>query len=168
MRWYNTISYNHQLGGERLGFTNLSSEFRFYLTPNFPFKLTWAGRIGAARNFGDYRFYQANTLGGTENLRGFRRTRYAGRGSVYANGEARLHLLDYNLYLTPGKLGLLGLLDAGRVYEDGDPKEAFFRSLHIGYGGGVWVDLLNRTVLSLSYTIGEDEKLTMLNFGFFF
>lgn len=168
MRWYNTLSYNHELQGEGLHFTNLSSEFRFYITPNFPFKLTWAGRFGAARNYGDYRFYQANTLGGTENLRGYRRTRFAGRSSIYANGEARLHLFDRNLFLTPLKFGLLGLMDAGRVYEDGAPKDAFFRSLHMGYGGGVWLDLLNRTVLSLSYNMSDEEDHWMLNFGFFF
>ncbi|OKL41058.1 metallophosphoesterase [Pontibacter flavimaris] len=170
MRWYNAVSYNHQLGAEQLHFANLSTEFRFYLTPNFPFKLTWSGRFGAARNIGDYRFYQANTLGGTENLRGYRRTRYAGRSSVYANGEGRLHLLDYNLYLTPGKLGVLGHVDAGRVYYDGEPEGAFFRGLHMGYGGGVWVDLLNRTVLSLTYSVGDDDDddLWMLKFGFFF
>ncbi|WP_233555578.1 hypothetical protein [Pontibacter oryzae] len=168
LHWHNNISYNRQLGDEKLSYTNISSEFRFYLSPNFPFQLTWAGRVGAAHNYGDYRFFQANTLGGTENLRGYRRTRYAGRSSLYANGEARVQLFDYNLYLTPGKFGVLGLMDAGRVYENGEPKEAFFRSLHWGYGGGVWVDMLNRTVLSLSYSVGSDEGLWMLNFGFFF
>ncbi|AKD05527.1 hypothetical protein PKOR_04975 [Pontibacter korlensis] len=168
MRWYNTISFNQQIGAEKLNFTNLSSEFRFYITPNFPFQLTWAGRVGASHNFGDYRFYQASTLGGTENLRGYRRTRYAGRSSVYANGEARLHLLDYNLYLTPAKFGLLAHLDAGKVYTDNEVEGSVFRNLHMGYGGGVWLDLLNRTVLSLSYSRGEEEDLWMLNFGFFF
>jgi len=168
MRFYNRISYNQQLNGEQLNFTNLSSEFRFYISPNFPLQLTWAGRVGGAHNIGDFRFYQANTLGGTSTLRGYRRTRFAGRSSVYANAEARIQLFDFNLYLTPGKLGILGLFDAGRVYYDGDPKQAFFRSLHTGYGGGVWVDLLNRTVFSLSYAIGEDDRLAMLNFGFFF
>lgn len=168
MRWHNSISYNHQLGGEGLSFTRLSSEFRFYITPNFPFTLTWAGRIGAARNYGDYRFYQANTLGGTENLRGYRRTRFAGRSSVFANGEARVQVLERNFYLVPAKLGVLAFADAGRVYADGEPEGAFFRGMHVGYGGGLWVDLLNRSVFSLSYGIGEDEDLVMLNFGFFF
>lgn len=170
MRWYNSIHYNKQLGAEKLDFTNLSTEFRFYLTPNFPFKLTWSGRIGAAHNIGDFRFYQANTLGGTENLRGYRRTRYAGRSSLFMNGEGRLHLLDYNLYLTPAKLGLLAHIDAGRVYYDGDQESGFLRELHMGYGGGVWMDLLNRTVLSLTYSVGDDDDddLWMLKFGFFF
>ncbi|MHA6246404.1 BamA/TamA family outer membrane protein [Pontibacter sp. CAU 1760] len=168
MRFHNRISYNQQLNGEGLSYTNLSSEFRFYISPNFPLQLTWAGRIGAAHNIGDFRFYQANTLGGTSNLRGYRRTRFAGRSSLYANGEARIQLFDFNLYLSPGKIGVLGLLDAGRVYYDGEPEQSFFRSLHTGYGTGVWVDMMNRTVFSLSYAIGEDDKLFMLNFGFFF
>ncbi|GAB3193974.1 hypothetical protein ABID22_000381 [Pontibacter aydingkolensis] len=168
MRWYNSISYNQEVGGQNLNFTRISSEFRFYVSPNFPFQLTWAGRIGAAHNFGDYRFYQANTLGGTENLRGYRRTRFAGRSNVYINGEARLELFKYNLYLAPGKFGALGLLDAGRVYHDDDPKQAFFRSLHTGYGGGIWAETLNRSLLSLTYSVGEVDKLWMLNFGFFF
>ncbi|GAB3823546.1 metallophosphoesterase [Pontibacter rugosus] len=45
MRWFNTISYNQQLNGEKLSYTNLNSEFRFYISPYFPFQLTWAGRI---------------------------------------------------------------------------------------------------------------------------
>ncbi|WP_162051453.1 BamA/TamA family outer membrane protein [Pontibacter pamirensis] len=168
MRFYNRISYLHELNGERLNFTNVSSEFRFYISPNFPLQLTWAGRVGGAHNFGDFRFYQANTLGGTSNLRGYRRTRFAGRSSLYANAEARIQLFDFNLYLTPGKLGMLGLFDAGRVYYDGGSRGSFFRSMHTGYGGGLWVDFLNRTVLTFSYAVGEDDKLFMLNYGFFF
>ncbi|MFD2513059.1 metallophosphoesterase [Pontibacter locisalis] len=168
MRWSNRISYNHQLGGEQLSYTRVSSEFTFYISPNFPFQLTWAGRIGGAHNFGDYRFYQANTLGGTENLRGYRRARFSGTSSIYANGEARLELFNFNMYLAPGKFGVLGLLDLGRVYYKEDPKHTFFRSLHTGYGGGIWVDALNSSVVSLTYAVGETDKLWMLKFGFFF
>ncbi|PRY09847.1 hypothetical protein CLV24_11752 [Pontibacter ummariensis] len=168
MRWYNTFSYNQQIGGEGLSYSNINSEFRFYLSPNFPFQLTWAGRIGAAHNFGDYRFFQANTLGGTENLRGYRRTRFAGRSSLYANGEARVELFGTNLYLVPAKFGVLGLFDAGRVYTDEDPEQPFFRSLHTAYGGGAWVSFYKRTIFSLSYAVGEDEGFWMLNFGFFY
>jgi calcineurin-like phosphoesterase family protein len=168
LRFHNSISYNHQLNGEKLSFTKISSEFRFYISPNFPLQLTWAGRVGGAHNFGDYRFYQANTLGGTTNLRGYRRTRFAGRSSLYANAEARVQLFDFNLFLTSGKIGVLSLLDVGRVYYDEDPRQSFFRSMHTGYGAGVWVDLLSRTALSLTYAVGEDDELVMLNFGFFF
>ncbi|MFD2246419.1 hypothetical protein [Pontibacter ruber] len=168
MRWYNRVSFNRQLNAEKLRYTNISSEFRFYLTPNFPFQLTWAGRLGASHNWGDFRFYQANTLGGMDNLRGYRRTRFAGRSALYGNAEARLQLFDFNLYLTPGKLGVLGLIDAGRVYQEGDGKQAFFRSLHTGIGGGLWADIMQKNVISVTYAIGEDEELVTLDFGFFF
>ena len=166
IRWYNEAQYNFQLNGEQLRFGRLSSEIRAYLTPNLPFQITYAGRLGVAHNLGDYRFYQANTLGGTTNLRGYRRTRYAGRSVVYANAEARLQLLTFNAYLFPGKLGIMGLADAGRVYSDNDVRTGI-GAFHTGYGGGVYVDILKQAVINVTYSIGE-EKLVFVGFDFLF
>jgi hypothetical protein len=168
IKWLNEVSYNHQLGYEKLAFTRLASEVIFYLTPNFPFQLTWAGRIGVAHNFGDYRFYQANTLGGTRNLRGYRITRYAGRTSVYANFEARVKLTDFNVYLFPGSLGVLGLIDHGRVFSDNDESKKIFHDLHRGVGGGIWVDFAKKALVSGTYSFGEKERLVNITFGFLF
>lgn len=168
IRWLNEISYNHQLGHEKMSFTRLASEVMFYLTPNFPFQLTWAGRIGGAHNFGNFRFYQANTLGGTTNLRGYRITRFAGRSSVYANFEARLKVTDFNVYLFPGSFGVMGLIDHGRVFSDNDKTQKLFRHLHRGVGGGIWVDIAKEAVVSGTYSFGEKERLANLTFGFLF
>jgi len=168
IKWLNEISYNHQMGFEKYHFTRLASEVMFYITPRFPFQLTWAGRIGAAHNFGDYRFYQSNTLGGTTNLRGYRITRFSGRSNVYANAEARIHLFRFNLYLFPGTFGVLALVDHGRVFADDDTSHKLFHDLHRGIGGGVWVDVLRKAVISTTYSVGEKEKLFNLNFGFLF
>ncbi len=153
-----------QLNNEQLRYRRLASELMFYVSPNLPFQLTFAGRIGAARNFGDYRFWQANTLGGTTNLRGYRRTRYAGRGSVYGNAEIRMELIKFNAYLFPGSLGILGLYDAGRVYSANDTSTGL-RDLHLGYGGGVWVDVLKRAVITGTIAHGE-ETLGLVQFSF--
>ena len=166
LRIYNSAEYNRQLNGEKLSYGRLATEARFYLSPNFPFQLTWAGRIGANRNLGDYRFYQANTLGGTTNLRGYRRTRYAGRSSVYANGEVRVQLFEFNAYLLPGKFGILGLADAARVYSAYDTKSGL-KALHTAYGGGVWVDVLKQAVINATYSVGE-ENLVFVGFDFLF
>ncbi|OUJ75785.1 metallophosphoesterase [Hymenobacter crusticola] len=166
IRWYNSAEYNYQLNGEKLRYGRLASEVRFYVSPNFPFQLTWAGRLGVARNLGDYRFYQANTLGGTTNLRGYRRTRYAGRSSFYANGEVRIQLFTFNAYLLPGKFGILGLADAARVYSPYDVKTGF-DALHSAFGGGVWVDILKQAVVNVTYSVGE-ERLIFLGFDFLF
>jgi hypothetical protein len=166
IRWYNEAQYNFQLNDDKLQYGRLSSEVRFYLTPNFPFRLTYAGRLGAARNLGDYRFYQANTLGGTTNLRGYRRTRFAGRASVYANFEARLELFSFNAYLFPGKAGIMGLADFGRVYTDNDTRTGI-SAFHSGFGGGVYFDILQQAVINATYSIGE-EKLLFIGFDFLF
>ncbi|QCR23754.1 metallophosphoesterase [Pontibacter sp. SGAir0037] len=168
MRWHNRISYNKQVDAEQLSYTNISSAFSFYLTPNFPFRLTWAGRVGASHNFGDFRFYQANALSGQDNLRGYRRTRFSGRSVIYGNAEARLQLFDANLYLTPARFGVLALFDAGRVYYEGDKKQPFLRSLHTGVGGGIWVDLLDNNVGTLSYAVGEGTSQLLASIGFLF
>ncbi|UYZ62678.1 metallophosphoesterase [Hymenobacter weizhouensis] len=166
LRWYNSAEYNRQLNDEKLSYGRLASEVRFYLTPNFPFQLTWAGRLGANRNLGDYRFFQANTLGGTTNLRGYRRTRFAGRSSVYANGEVRIQLFTFNAYLVPGKFGVLGLADAARVYSSHDTRTGL-RAFHTAVGGGVWVDILKQAVINATYSVGE-ENLVFVGFDFLF
>ncbi|WP_400193283.1 hypothetical protein [Hymenobacter sp. B81] len=166
LRWANSVEYNRQLNGEKLSYGRLASEVRFYLSPNFPFQLTWAGRVGAARNLGDYRFYQANTLGGTTNLRGYRRTRFAGRSMTYANAEARIQLFTFNAYLVPGKFGILGLADAGRVYSSQDTRSGL-KAYHSGVGGGIWIDVLKQAVITATYTAGE-ERLVNVGFDFLF
>jgi outer membrane protein assembly factor BamA len=166
LRWYNEAQYSHQLSGEKLTYGRLTSEMRFYLTPNFPFRLTYAGRLGVQRNLGDFRFYQANTLGGTTNLRGYRRTRYAGRTALYGNAEARLHLFKFNAYLFPGQFGVLGLADAGRVYSSRDIKTGL-GAFHTGLGGGVFAEVAKQAVINVTYSLGE-ERVIFLGFDFLF
>ncbi|WP_071889753.1 metallophosphoesterase [Hymenobacter sp. PAMC 26628] len=166
LRWHNEAQYNWQLNSEKLTYGRLSSEISAYLTPSFPFRLTYAGRVGVQHNLGDYRFYQANTLGGTTNLRGYRRTRYAGRTALYGNFEARLQLFSFNAYIFPGKLGVLGLADAGRVYSDVDVRKGL-NAFHTGFGGGVYVDVLKQAVVNVTYSVGE-EKLVFVGFDFLF
>ena len=168
LRWYNEYQYNWQLNSESLSFGRFSSEVRAYLTPNFPFHLTYAGRIGYQHNYGDYRFYQANTLGGTTNLRGYRRTRFAGRTAIYANFEPRLELFSFNAYLFPGKFGVMGLADVGRVYSDNDTGTyTGLNAFHSGFGGGVYIDILKAAIINATYSVGE-EKLVFVGFDFLF
>ena len=88
-------------------YINLNSDFSVFYTPEFPIKITFASRIGGATNFGDFQFFQANTLGGTTNLRGYRRTRFYGRSSFFHNTELRIKLTKVNFYLFPATIGLV-------------------------------------------------------------
>ncbi|MFC6997141.1 metallophosphoesterase [Rufibacter roseus] len=164
LKWLNEFTYNHQLNGEKTNFGRVGSEFIFYIGPRLPFQLTLAARFGGAHNFGDFPFYLANTLGGLSNLRGYRRTRFAGRSTLYQNTELRLELFRFNMYLFPGKFGIMGLVDHGRVWADGETSD----KIHRGVGGGIWVDILKQAVINATYSKGEDENVFNLNFGFLF
>src|SRR5690606_997306 len=120
--WTNNASMNWQMEETSRRYTRAGSELVAYFSPDLPFQLTAAYRLGGAHNWGDFHFFQANTLGGTTNLRGYRRTRFAGRSAVYQNIELRVELFKYNLYLFPGRVGVLGLYDMGRVFADNDTE----------------------------------------------
>ncbi|MBX9852253.1 MAG: outer membrane protein assembly factor [Cytophagaceae bacterium] len=145
-------------------YINLSSDFAVYYTPKFPIKMTFASRVGGATNFGDFLFFQANTLGGTTNLRGYRRTRFYGRSSFFHNTELRLKLTKINFYLFPATIGLLGFYDYGRVWADRENSDR----MHAGYGPGFYMQIYNKAVLTGTYGFSEDAGFLNVNVGFLF
>ena len=105
-------------------------------------------------NFGDYEFFQASSLGGKENLRGFRANRYAGDASMYQNTEFRFKLFNFSNYISRGEFGVLAFNDVGRVWLEGEDSNIW----HHGYGGGVWISPFSAAVLNVSYEMSKDEK----------
>ncbi|GAB3901385.1 metallophosphoesterase [Larkinella knui] len=158
LRLYNGItSYSKNL-------TRLQSDLAFYASLRLPTTLTIASRVGGGINFSDFEFFQANTLGGLSNLRGFRRTRFAGRSTLYNNTELRLKVATIRTYLFPAYVGLLGFNDVGRVWVKGENSNHW----HHGYGGGVWLSPYKQAVISFLYAISEEERLPLLRVGFLF
>lgn len=152
-------------------YSQFLSDFSFYITPNIPFQLTFAGRVGGAMNFGEYEFYQANSLGSVTglgfsggNLRGFRRTRFVGDHAFYQNAEVRAQLFRFKTYIFPGKFGVLGFFDNGRVWAENENSHKW----HIGYGGGIWMDIFHHFIASASYGFSEDDQVITFRLGFFF
>lgn len=123
--------------------------------------LTIATRFGGGYNYGDYEFYQANIIGGrsSENVRGFLGERFAGRSSLYNNLEARLRLFHFNAYFFPADFGIVGLMDNGRVWEDGENVNV----IHTGYGGGLWISPFSLAVLTATYSFSDDQTNGLLN-----
>lgn len=136
----------------------------FYHTFKLPASLTFATRFGGAFNVGNYEFYQANTLGGLSNLRGFRDNRFSGQQSFYNNTEIRAKLMSIKSYLFPLHIGILGFSDVGRVWNVGEKSNKW----HHGYGGGVWVSPFDLAVITGTYSVSEDDQLFNLKLGFFF
>jgi hypothetical protein len=128
-------------------------------------KYVIATRFGYYRNFGSFEFQQANYLSGTENLRGYRKNRFAGRTMFFNNSELRIKLSDFNTYLFPGSIGILLFNDVGRVWVDNESSNKW----HDGYGGGIWISPIQRFVVTVIAAHSEEEKiLPYVTFGFQF
>jgi hemolysin activation/secretion protein len=131
---------------------------------NIPARVVLSNRTGGGTIFGDFEFFQSQTLGNNFNLRGYRNYRFSGRSSLYNNTEVRLKLFDFDSYLIPGTLGLIGFFDIGRVwYADEDSK-----LWHKGYGGGIYFSPAGRAIFTLTYGFSKEDQLPDFSLGFKF
>jgi hypothetical protein len=162
--WTGEANWMKELNTNKSTYSQYISDFTFYISPNLPFQLTFAGRIGGGLNYGNFQFYQANMLGMTDHLRGYRKTRFIGDKSFYQNLEARLELFSFNAYLFPGKLGVLAFVDNGRVWAKGENSESW----HTGYGGGLWVSLFDKFIISPTYSLSNETHFFNFKLGFFY
>lgn len=145
-----------------IDYTYLASSFSFFkkLFPN----VVLANRVGIAANFGEFQFYQANTLGSRNNLRGYRNYRFAGNTAFYNNTDLRIKLFRINSFLFNGNFGVLALHDVGRVWQKGESSDKW----HRGAGGGFWLSPAEVLVLSATLTNSEEDNIFFLRFGFLF
>ncbi|WP_315820360.1 BamA/TamA family outer membrane protein [Paraflavitalea speifideaquila] len=98
-------------------FGQLIPEIAFYMPLNGKGTMVLANRIGGAVTVGKTTFYQSVTLGGHENLLGYRQYRFSGDHSLYNNLELRLKLTDIGGYVLPGIMGMVAFYDIGRVWQ---------------------------------------------------
>jgi len=156
------------------GFSSYQGAMSFYYSPRARSRTVFAARIGGGHNVGRYPFYQAQILGGKEEIRGFRKTRFYGDSRLYGNLETRIRLMSFRSYLFPASFGVLGFYDMGRIWyknDDGvDPSVLDGRSSrwHNGWGGGVWFTPFNFAVLSLEAAHSRDGNLGYIRLGFLF
>ena len=143
--------------------TQFNSAFTFFLAL-IKNRLILADRVGAGHTAGDFEFYQAQYLGSEDNLRGYRKHRFAGRSKFYNNADLRLRISNFKTYLFDGAWGLLGFVDAGRIWADGSGNSKWLT----GYGGGLWFSPLRRMVLTFSYAASKEDKLPLIGLGWKF
>lgn len=116
-------------------------------------------RIGGSRTWGHAPYHQTAMLGGPGSVLGHREGRFRGDATAFGNLMMSLELADF-FFLLPGKFGVLGFLEAGRLWNDGvSPGE-----WHTGKGGGIWVSVLDDTTL-LSFTGVSSSERTGLYLG---
>lgn len=141
--------------------STVQSDFTFFL-PVAKEWLVWANRTGYRTNFNDnFEFYQAQTLGSNDNLRGFRRERFAGKSCFFNQTELRWKWANLKTYLFPASIGMFAFVDIGRVWEVNDNTS----KMATGYGGGIWFAPLQRLTINASVGISNEDMIPM--FGFY-
>ncbi len=147
-------------------FGHVAGEASTYLSVDVPASPTLALRVGGITVLGAYPFHEAAAIGGSGNLRGFLKYRFAGDSAVFGNGEFRFRLTRIK-FLVPGELGVFAAVDAGRVFFADDPREA--DDWHFARGGGLWVSFAERrATLSVAMMQGKDKIGQYLFVGFMF
>ena len=160
--WLNNTSENTSL-------SVIHSEFTFTRQFKFPFQPIISTRLGGTTIFGKFNFYQASTLGGQNkemekgNIRGYHRDRYSGRSVAYHNTDLRLQFFKIKSYLFPGAVGVLGFVDYGKIWNNENSK-----IWHNSYGGGVWLDIMNKVTLVASYEESTDGSFFTFRTHFLF
>ncbi len=162
--WKNKISTLFGINKTDDEYHQFNTEFSVYQSFKIPARLTFAARVGWGINIGDYPFFKGQTLGGREQIRGYRKTRFYGDESLYSNFEMRLKLFNIRGYILPASLGILAFHDVGRVWLEGEDSDKW----HRGVGGGIWLAPFNMAVVSAEIGASEEETLFYIRLGFLF
>ncbi|WP_417352287.1 metallophosphoesterase [Flavobacterium alkalisoli] len=128
-----TLGFTHKITGDN----------------NLVFSTTFKGRSLLNNNF---EFYQASTLGGDTDLRGYRNQRFTGKESYLQSSDLRLTLGRFKSSIIPIKYGIFGGYDYGRVWIDGDDS----RKWHQSAGGGIWLNGVEALTAKAFYFHGSD------------
>jgi hypothetical protein len=143
------------------GFGGLDSSLRGYLVGK---RAMIAARVGGRQVWGEYPWFEAAFIGGSKTVRGFRKNRFSGDASLYGSVELRLWLFRGRL-VAPGRWGIFGLADVGRVYVDGEESETW----HPSYGGGIFFQMHTLdTVFHVSVAHSDEDTRLRVGYGFGF
>jgi hypothetical protein len=168
VNWVSTAKLLKGLGDNSYDkVTQFNSDFSFYVNL-VPGRLVFANRTGGGFTMGDlgknFEFFHAQYLGSDDNLRGFRKERFAGKAKFYNQAEMRLQLATFRTYLFPAAFGVVAFYDVGRVWVDNDN----IKKIHSGYGGGIWFAPLRRLLITLSYAVSKEDNIPLIGLGWKF
>lgn len=136
-------------GSKQVIHYNTKAEIYQPLSKAFGIKLSAA----ASTLSGKPEFYQYNTIGGTNSMRGLQRDRFYGNSTVSSQNEIR-YLPDVRTWLFNGKMGIFGFYDFGRVWLKGQKSDQW----HGSYGGGIMIVPFNKIAFSIAYGVSKDDS----------
>jgi outer membrane protein assembly factor BamA len=142
--------------------TRLTSNMTIYASINDPGKAGAVLRFGGGHIFSShYEYFQALSLGADNYLRGYRKNRFTGSSMAYASAELRVQLFQSQSYILPGKVGVMGFYDAGRVWQKSESSGKW----HGAYGGGLYYAPYNLVMLSLTAGFSPEDRLFNFTLG---
>jgi outer membrane protein assembly factor BamA len=125
---------------------------------------TLALRAGGRHVFGEYPFHEAAYIGDETTARLGRKQRFGGDAELHGSAELRQRLGRITLVL-PGDIGILGFVDSGRVFYEGEPSDRW----HSAFGGGLWFAVLSPDhTFSLSVARSSERTGIYAGAGFAF
>jgi hypothetical protein len=161
MRFTATANQIMNLQEKSRSFNRYTGFLGFYLPLTGAFSI--ASRNGAATVIGQPEFYQLNTLGGGQTLRGYFRQRFYGKTSFFNNNDLRW-IFNVRSKLFNGKMGLIAFADNGRIWQPGEKSDKW----HWGYGGGLMIAPFNRLSATVYYGTSDELGKFHIRLGGFF
>lgn len=148
----------------KFNFIKTHADMRWYSTIQLLSRTTFAFRAFGEKIFGNYPFYEASYLGGTESVRGFEKQRFSGDASVSLHAESRFYLGKLKLLL-PFFVGGTLFGETGRVFVKGERSDLW----HSGFGAGLWSYVINNDItVSISIAKSREEIEGHVTTGFTF
>ena len=162
IQWKTSLGYFAGLSPGIESYGSFKTDFKFFYSFKLPSRVTFSNRTGFAQVWGNYEFYQAPYLGAHDNLRGFRKYRFAGERMIFNNTEINVKLLNVRAYILPTQIGLSVFYDTGIV----SVEEQESTEWHNGYGAGVWVAPARIIFMSLQYGHSDEGWFPSFQFKF--
>lgn len=159
IQFLNDISFSKNINNTKNEIVNAQTNLILYF-PLFK-NISLKNKITASHVFGKPEFFQLNTLGGSESIRGFYRDRFYGESTATLQNDLR-YITNVNSYYYKGKIGFYGLFDVGRVWLKNENSD----KLHYSYGAGILLSPFNKFSVTGSIAFGNDGRFN-LHFNYF-
>lgn len=155
--------YNFDIDASHVPYASSGLGLTYKLTPEGKLVLATFAK-GEMLFTKSYAFYQATTIGGDNDLRGYRNQRFAGQKSFFQSTDLRYDFGKIKTGIAPFSYGVLVGYDYGRVWVD---KEASAK-WHNSTGVGIWINGMNLITGRLSYFVSDDGPRFFVGLGFGF
>ncbi len=160
--WRTTLTALGNVTKSTNPYTDIHTDMNIYASLADASRLVAVLRLGGGNIFSkDFEYFQAESVGADNFLRGFRKNRFSGRTMAYGSFELRGKVADVKSYILPGTFGLVAFNDVARVWMDGELSKKW----HNSYGGGFYYIPYNLFIISATVARGSEQWLFNATIG---